>query len=261
MKSSADNIALRNYKNGVTSSVDLNSASSEVQTNETNAKSLESKEFPRMAGPIPPEPYEPIYCSTNACEMGDGYSKRYYSRVYDSPHIAPSGARYEPLKTDLQAMGQYEAKALKDFQANQEYIKNMQAETLKKSAPNEVSHVDRSKEYAARRVTDHTAVQFKEQQALSTYRANYAPYVVKPVEACPLNNFYKDAAYAETVQMKVNSSQTPMSIIELQDRWTKSKANKMHNIKYKSSMPDLRCNIAKGKRRLPNAPNCEQYVA
>ncbi len=261
LKSSADNIALRNYKNGVTSSIDFQSACNEAQVNESNKKVLDSKEFPRMAGPIPPEPYEPIYCATNACEMGDGYSKRYYPRVYDSPHVPPPGARYEPLKTDLQAMTQYEAKALKEFQINQEYIKNMHTETLRKSMPNEVSHVDRSKDYAARRVLDHTAVQFKEQMPLSNYQSNYSSYVVKPVEANPVNKFYKDANYTETVQMKINNSQTPMNILQLQDRWTKSKANKIHNIKYKSSMPDLRCNIMTGKKRIQNTPNREQYVA
>lgn len=130
------------------------------------------------------------------------------------------------------------------------------------SLPNEVSHVDRSKDKTARRVTDHTAVQFKEQQQpLSTYRANFASYVNKLQEPCPVNDFYKDAEYTETVPMKLANSQTPKSLIVHQDSWNKSQANKMHNIKYKSSMPDLRCNITKGKRRIPTAPNCEQFVA
>lgn len=93
---------------------------------------MENTQFPRMAGPMPPEPYEAIYCAEHAGEMGDGYSKRYYSRVYDSPHIGPQGPRYEPLRVDLQAMKKYEANANKDFQANQEYIKSLQNDKMRK---------------------------------------------------------------------------------------------------------------------------------
>lgn len=125
-----------------------------------------------------------------------------------------------------------------------------------------MSHVDRSKDKAARRVTDHTAVQFREQQQpLSTYAANYSNYVRENVEHCPPNTLYKPVEYTETVKQKLKNEATPKSIIELQDKWSKSLANKKHNMKYQSSMPDLRQNNLKGKRRLPNAPNAEQYVA
>ena len=59
-------------------------------------------------------------------------------------------------------------------------------------------------------MTDHTSVQFKEQQQpLSTYRANLSDYRYKKTEKCPPNNFYKSADYTETVQMK-NKNQSKL---------------------------------------------------
>ena len=130
------------------------------------------------------------------------------------------------------------------------------------SASKEVSHVDRSKEKVARRVSDKTAVAFiEQQQPLSNYRANFSPYLKTMQESCPPNSFYKSADYTETIQMKLQNSDTPKGIISLSDKWSKSLANQMHNYKYQSSMPDLRMNITAGKRRIPTAPNAEQWVA
>lgn len=262
LKSNVDNYALKNYKNGVTPNVDLHTARAEIRINEAKNKEIEATQFPRMAGPIPPEPYEDIYCAEHAGEMGDGYAKRYYSRVYDSPHSDPKGPRYEPLKADLQSMAQYEAKANRDAQANQEYIDKLQSDIMKNSVSKEVSHIDRSKEKVPRRVTDHTAVQFREQQQpLSTYRSNLSNYVRKNFENNPSNKFYKPDEYTETKEQKILNPNTAKGVLSLQDRWSKSLANKSYNRNYLSSMPDLRCNITKGKRRIPTAPNCEQFVA
>lgn len=262
LKSNVDNLALKNHKNGTTPNVDLHTARAEIRVNEARQKEIEATQYPRTVGPIPPEPYEQIYCAEHAGEMGDGYAKRYYSRVYDSPHVGPKGPRYEPLTADLQAMAQYEAKANRDAQANQEYVDKLQSDIMKNSLPNEVSHVDRSKEKVARRVTDHTAVQFKEQQQpLSTYRANFSNYVRKNFENCPPSDFYHPEEYTETTQQKLVNSNTPKGVLALQDRWSKSLANQVYNTNYQSSMPDLRCNITRGKRRIPNAPNKEQFVA
>ena len=92
---------------------------------------MENSEYPRTVGPIPPEPYEQIYCADSACEMGDGYAKRYYSRVYDSPHVPARGPRFEALTADVQAMSEYEARAYRDAQANQEYAARCQNELMK----------------------------------------------------------------------------------------------------------------------------------
>lgn len=264
LRSNVDILALKNLKNkdGTSSNLDLHTARNEIKNNEEKIREIESTQYPRTVGPIPPEPYEGIYCAEHAGEMGDGYAKRYYSRVYDSPHIGQKNPRFEALKTDLEAMANYEIKANNDMENNQLYLKKFQEDILRKSLSNETSHIDRSKEKIARRMTDHTSVQFKEQQQpLSTYRANLSDYRYKKTEKCPPNNFYKSADYTETVQMKNKNQGTPKNIISLQDRWSKSLANKLHGSKYQSSMPDLRMNICKGKKRLPYAPNAEQYVA
>lgn len=262
LKSKADDVALKNYQAGATSTYDLHTARNDIRINDGKVKDAEESQYPRTVGPIPPEPYEQIYCAENACEMGDGYSKRYYSRVYDSPHVPAQAPRYEGLRTDIQAMGAYEAKANKDMQENQEYLNKLQSDLLKNTASKEVSHVDRSKEKVARRVSDKTAVAFiEQQQPLSNYRANFSPYLKTMQESCPPNSFYKSADYTETIQMKLQNSDTPKGIISLSDKWSKSLANQMHNYKYQSSMPDLRMNITAGKRRIPTAPNAEQWVA
>ena len=256
LKSNSDKLALANFKSGLTSSLDLHTARDQIRINDKKVADAEMNQFPRLSGPNPPEPYEPIYCAEQAGEMGDGYSKRYYSRVYDSPHANPSNPRFEPLRSDLQAMGQYEAKAYKDLQLNQDYLAKIKDELLKRSQTSETSHVDRSRDKAARRVTDHTALELKEQQQpLSTYMVNYTPYSNQPVEPCPSNDFYKSCDYAETVKAKLADPNTPFNIITLHDKWNKSLANQMYHAKYVTSTPDLRENIVHGKKRLLVNPN------
>jgi hypothetical protein len=108
LKSRQELLAFNDYKLGLTPNVnDLERASQIL--NKIDAENERLKEYPRLVGPIPPYPYEEIYCTKNINEMGDGFSKRYYERVYDSPFInRDDHQRYLPYESDLKAMHEYE---------------------------------------------------------------------------------------------------------------------------------------------------------
>lgn len=254
IKSATDHVALQNYKNGLSNNLDFHAARDLVDANDKKQKEFEKYQYPRLAGPMPPEPYETIYCADKISEMSDGNSKRFYTRVYDSPNSVPN-VRYEPLRADLQAMSQYEAKAIRDQQINQEHIKKLEQNVIRRANGNEISFTDRSNETAARRVNEPIVVQQIERaEAKSTYMANYTPYTNEQSVTCPPNEYYKPVEYRE---IQIDSSQLPKNIIELRDKWSKSLANKSYLDMYQSSCPDLRKNISTGKRRIMEAP---QYV-
>ena len=204
------------------------------------------EQYPRLSGPIPPEPYERIYCNEEIGEMTDGYSKRYYSRIYDSPNVKPH-AKYEPLRSDLNAIAQYEAKSAKEQEEYKEYLNSMRNDVIQKSIGNEITYTNPDK--AARRITDPTAKQVIEQVPISTYRSNYSPYKVESTVACPPNEFYKNIDYTE-----MSPEDKPNNIIELQDQWTKSLAHKRYHSAYPLQGADLRENITEGKKIIYTAP-------
>ena len=101
LKSNLDRVALENYKRGVTDTYDLRKAKETVDLAQKMAQEAQKCEYPRLAGPIPPEPYEELYCahSQSINEMSDGNSKRVYSRVYATPFVVQKPKRFEPLRT------------------------------------------------------------------------------------------------------------------------------------------------------------------
>ena len=253
LKSSADHVALNNYKMGLTKGLDLNTARELVDTAERKARESVKYHYPRMVGPIPPEPYETIYCTNEISEMSDGNSKRIYSRVYDSPTANSSAlSQYEPLQSDLQAMSQYEAKAIKDFNLNQEHIKKLEQNIMRRTNGHEISFTDRTGEYTTRRENHPIVIQQLEQaQPMSNYTANFSLYTNESTQKCPPNDFYKPVEYKE------QPTQLPGNIIELCDKWSKSLANQQYHSLYQNSCPDLRKNIYTGKKKIME---CPQYV-
>lgn len=251
LKSATDNVALANYKNGLTNNLDLNTARDQVDLNEKKLKEFERYQYPRMSGPLPPEPYEYLYCNNEISEMSDGNSKRIYSRVYDSPNKEVN-SRYEPLKSDLEAMSQYEAKAIRDHNTNLEHLKKLELNVVRRANGNEISFTDKSHEKTARRLNEPIIVeQIENAEPMSTYKANYSAYTNEPTVKCSPNDFYKPIEYKET------HDSLPKNIIELRDKWSKTSANKKYLDMYKSSCPDLRANITTGKKRVIEAP---QYI-
>ena len=254
LKSSADHVALSNYKSGLTDHLDLHNARYIVDSNDKKAKELVKYHYPRMVGPIPPGPYETIYCTDEISEHSDGNSKRYYERVYDSLNTTPD-ARSVPLKADLQAMSHYETKAHKYLQTSQEHIKRLEQNVVRRANGNEITFCDRSAEMTTRRLNNPQIIQQIEMaHPQSTYMANYSQYSNESSVACPSNDFYKSVEYTENVNL---SSNLPSNIIELHDNWSKSLANKKYLQSYKSSCPDMRKSIVNGKKRIMDAP---QYV-
>jgi len=254
LKSSADHVALSNYKNGLTDHLDLHKAREIVDSNNKKAKELEKYQYPRMVGPIPPRPYETIYCTDEISEHSDGNSKRYYERVYDSLNTTPGG-QYAPLKADLQAMSKYEEKAIKDLQTSLDHVKRLEQNVVRRANGNEITFTDRSSEMTTRRLNDPQIIQQIEMaHPQSTYMANHNQYSNEPSVSCPQNDFYKSVEYTENVD---SLSNLPSNIIQLHDNWSKSLANKNYLQLYNSSCPDMRKNIVKGKKRIMGAP---QYV-
>jgi hypothetical protein len=255
LKSAADLVALNDYKSGLTSeSNNLTRAHEIVSQKMDELKEHEKLQYPRLVGPIPPFPYEEIYCNKEISEMSDGYSKRFYQRVYESPHLKnTTQGRYALLESDIQAMEKYETNLYENLKQNEKYINELNETILRESQNKQITHTD-MKTDRPRRALDNMSVKLREQHNISTYTNSYLPYEYKAQENCPQNEFFKNVSYADPIIKKLNNEQLPNNLISLQDKWSKSLANKIYNSTYSQKSPDLRENIHNGKKQIKDSP-------
>ena len=254
LKSAADQVALNDYKLGLTSeSNNLTRAHEIVSQKMDEMKEHEKLLYPRLVGPIPPAPYEEIYCNKEISEMSDGYSKRFYQRVYESPHHLQKNARYALLESDVEAMEKYEAKLYENLKQNEKHLNDINEKILRESQNKQITHTD-TKTDRARRSLDSMSNKLREQHNISTYSNSYLPYEYKPQQDCPPNEFFNNVSYADPIIKRLNNEQLPNNLISLQDKWSKSLANKLYNSTYSQKCPDLRENIHTGKKLIKDSP-------
>lgn len=252
LKSRADLIALKEYQTGNAKIPgDMQRAGQIVD--KLDAESKETT-YPRYVGPIPPEPYESLYCNTEITEMSDGNSKRDYLRVYDSPYVKPNN-RYEALKTDLETMQKFEEKALSDL-AKQEEFKRIIHEKAMSDSKVRITHVEKSQEMTARRALDKITELRDNQMPTSTYQSSYTNYIFDTKKPCPPNEYYKNIQYTQepSVEVRVNNENIPKDLVHLQDSWSKTLAQKKYHAAHPGGLADLRENIYSGKKIIYDAP-------
>jgi hypothetical protein len=202
--------------------------------------------FPRQCGPIPPEPYEPLYCNYDISEMSDGYFKRAYPRVYNSPNVT-FPARYVPLKSDLDAMRQFEEKQMTNYVQREAYLRDLHQKQMEKARKNEITHL--KGEMTARRELDKENKMAQEQTPQTTYSASYTNYRFDDLKKCPPNEFYKDLAYSSSCSSSEPNNNKPADLIALQDGWSRTSANRQFHSAYQTRTADLRDNIRTGKKK------------
>lgn len=253
LKTRVEQVALDDYKNGITSEPDLRRATELVDKYDKEKKEYEQSQYPRLAGPIPPEPYEPFYCNVEISEMSNGLKKPIYSRCYDSVNVAPS-ARFEPLRSDLQAMAQFEAREIEEQTKHQQYLEKIKNEALQNAEKIEVTYRNTSNDTVARRETDKITRMVLEQVPTSTYSSSYTPYANKSLAKCPPNQFYHGIEYSESSGAKMNAGVLPANLLSLQDQWSRTIANNRYHSAYTTKSADLRENIIKGKKIIKDSP-------
>lgn len=219
----------------------LNGQNVVLKSKETQPEDANS--YPRVWGPMPPEPYEPLYCNNHISEMSDGYSKRFYHRVYDSPNVT-FPPRYAALKTDQEAMHKYEEKQMVESMRRQEYLDDLHRQKMDKARESEISHV--KEERAARRDLDNATQAVQNQTPQSTYSSSYTKYSFDRLKKCPPNEFYKSAVYT--------GHSKPRDLIGLQDSWSKTHAHRQFHSAYPTKPADLRENIHTGKKKIKSSP-------
>lgn len=254
LKTRVEQVALDEYKNGVTLEPDLRRAAELVDRHDKEKRELEQSQYPRVAGPIPPEPYEPFYCSVEISEMSSGFKKPVYSRCYDSAANVAPGARFEPLRTDLHAMAQFEARQVEDRAKHEQYLDDMRSETLRNAAKIEVTYRNTSNDTVARRHTDKVSRMVLEQVPTSTYSSSFTPYANKSLAKCPPNQFYHSMEYSESSAAKMGAGVLPANLLSLQDQWSRTIANSRYQSAYASKGADLRENVIKGKKIIKDSP-------
>ncbi|CAF0732237.1 unnamed protein product [Brachionus calyciflorus] len=252
LKSRADNIALKEYQMGNTN-VPRDMMKADQIIDKLDAESKET-EYPRYAGPIPPEPYEPLYCNTQITEMSDGNSKRDYLRVYDSPYVKPTN-KYEPLKTDLEAMKNYEQKALNEMVKRDEFNRIVHEKAMSDSKVR-ITHIDKSQDLTARRALDKITELRQEQAPVSNYQISHSNYYFDTQKPCPPNEYYKNIHYTQdpSVDARLSSVSLPKDLVHLQDSWSKTLAQKNYHEANPGGLADLRENIHTGKKIIYDAP-------
>ena len=244
LKSRIDQVALEQYLNESTSQVDLKHATELVD--KADEQSL-IEEYPRLKGPMAPEPFETLYCSNEIGEQSDGYAKRQYHRVYKSPNpnVPSEQVKFEPLRTDVEAMQEYEAKALKEAEDNELYLKQLN-EKMMNMRSYEINHTP-----------DIRIPRRKEHKQLNgtTYSVDYTPFEIDTQkQPCPPNQFNKSVDYTESTQKKLRNGQLPRDLTDLQDRWSKTIAIKRFHSAHPLKSIDLRENIHSGKKIIKDSP-------
>jgi hypothetical protein len=259
LKSSAEQIALANYKLGLSETPGDIAKASEV-LDKLNQEAKEP-EYPRTKGPIPPQSYETLYCANEITEMSDGNTKRSVGRVYDSP-FSQQQNRFEPLRADLEAIQAYNQKLRKD-QADRENMQNKAEEEYRKNLPKgEFGMNDDAPRVARRELGKASQIQ-QENQLRSSYSASYTPYKYTSQVNCPPNEYYKNISYTQNpaASARINNEAVPRNLTALQDGWSKSLATKRFHSAYETRMKDLRDNNFTGKKIVKDSPmNAYRYV-
>lgn len=250
LKSRADYIALNEYRLGNSGPGDLNNANKIIEKLDTENN---EKKYPRYVGTAPP--YEPLYCTTQITEMSDGYSKRDYQRVYDSPYVNPPTINYEPLKSDLDAMKKYQTKVFSEMAKQVEDEKNLIEKHTSDSCVR-ITHIDKSQEQTSRKPLDKITEIRRDQNPVSVYQASYTPFSFDIQKPCPPNQFYKDISYSQApnADARISNESVPTDLVNLQDTWSKSLAHKNYHLAHPGGLADLRENIHSGKKIIYEAP-------
>jgi hypothetical protein len=226
LKSRVEDVALNDYKAGINSNPkDLYSAQDKLDAYDKQNKAARQSEYPRLSGPLD-KPFESIYSADNINEHGNGYTKRFETRVYNSP-FAQSGPNYEPLHSDLTTLAEIEQKKREDGS------KTVREEPINR-AP--VTIKDRSRATVSRRVTD----VLKENQPISIHQKDYSQYTYTSEEPCPQNDFNKKVEY--TTELFSYDKPHQSRLTTLQDKWTKTDAQKKFLSEYTGVTADQREN-------------------
>ena len=259
LKSAAEQIALYNYHTGLAEKPqDLEKANKILDQVTVETKNTE---YPRLKGPISPEPYEQIYCTNEISEMGEGFSKRFYTRIYVSPNES-AHARFEPLCADLEAIESFNQKAKKD-QAERESLQKKLEDKYRKNLLQTEFSMNQDQLKAARRDLDIMTKMKQDKDMISTYNDSYTPYRYENQVKCPSNEYYKNIEYTQrpSTSARVNNQEIPVNIKDLQDGWSKSQAIRCFHSAYDTRMKDLRENNYKGKKIVSDSPmNAYRYV-
>jgi hypothetical protein len=260
--------------NNISEDTAMERAKQQVDQEEKKEKENLKLQFPRMCGPIPPEPYSStLYCvpkSENISEMSNGFTKRDHERVYKSPFVVPTHSRFEPLTADLQAMRKFETKAINDQLNHEQHLRQLEAENADYAEKMKKWSINNRYEKLVARAefTDAEKNLLKEvnDKRASIYRSDYAPFRFQEADDCPPNQFYNSLDYTANLNKAMDEadpyyleshqqSKLPRDLNQLQDRWSKSKAHKQYNASTRSSKTaDLRDNIHSGKKIVKESP-------
>lgn len=210
--------------------------------------------YPRTYGPLPPEPYEPIYSNYDASEMSDGYAKRDHHRVYSSPFVK-FPPRYEQLASDVEAIREFEEEQARGNQEREAIVREALEARMEQARTNVINHT--RTDFVARRVNDKAYELMNEVRAppRSTYAASYEPYRFETTVKCPPNQFARDVEYSGSMRVKsanFGGQTKPVDLNELQDSWTKTDAHRRFHSAFNSTSVDLR--LPGGKKKVKNIP-------
>ena len=231
LKSKAEEVALNDYKAGLSSDPkDYFGAQEKIDAVDKYNKEVRQVEYPRYSGPLK-EPYETIYSANNIIEHGNGYEKRFESRVYDSPFVLHQTANYEPLNSDLNTLNEIEKKMKKEEEVNGATKDNS---VTSKRDP--VTIIDHNRGRVSRRVDD----VLKEKLPISIHQKYYSQYSYQKEAPCSKNTFYEPIEYTKEVFSYDKPHQSRLTT--LQDKWTKSDAQNKFLSDYSTPTADLRQN-------------------
>jgi hypothetical protein len=254
LKLAIEKLALSNFRNGLAQRPDDFEKAYEM-INKAEKESKEAFEYPRCKGPIPPELYETLYCANEISEMSDGYSKRFYHRLYDSPNLVPH-ARFKPLNSDIQQLNEFNEKSKREQIEKEEEQRRLVNEYRKNLPQTEFTINENNKKVARRSLDKISKLEREDRHRHSIYTTSYLPYYYENEKRCPPNEFYKNIHYAQSPsgEVRLNNTKLPAHLISLQDGWSKSLANKRFNSAYQTKLVDLRENHAQGKKILHDSP-------
>lgn len=180
--------------------------------------------------------------------MGDGYAKRDHHRVYASPYVkfAP---KHEALASDVEAIRAFEQEQARASEERERRGREAQQARLDQARGREISHS--RPELAARRDEDKCYELSRDVRAppRSTYSASYERYRFESPVRCPPNQFARGVQYSSSVRA---GSSKPADLIELQDSWSKTAANRRFHSAFHSNSVDLR--LPGGKKKVSNIP-------
>lgn len=171
--------------------------------------------------------------------MSDGYYKRSTHRVYASPNVKPSN-RYEALRSDIEAMRAFETEQNRVAQEREARAQSAHQSLMAESRNHEIAHSKQDR--VARRDDPAEKANDLIDPPRTTYSAAYQPYRFDHTVRCPPNEYYKQIEYSTT------ASEKPADLIELQDKWSKSIANRRFHSAFHTRSTDLR--LPGGKKKV-----------